>query len=338
MGGEAEPTAAEQAASAWIVLLESPDATPADRQRFQEWRSADPANQAAHAEVRRTRDLFHKARSRRQPPPRTRPAWPAPALRALAVAALALIAFLVAQNTLLLAPPAREIAYATGTGEHKTITLPDGSTMELDAATQALVLFGPKERRVTLASGAALFNVRRDPNRPFIVQTPHGELRALGTSFAVRVGETGVRATVLRGSVQGKAPAARRGAGGHRRSAADADLVAIAHANEEISMGASKLSVVAVPQQAMARRLAWREGMLSASSEPLRDAAAEVTRHSGVKFEFADPAIGDRRIAVHLPAGDADSFARHLERALNLRAERVAPDHIRLSDGSPREQ
>jgi transmembrane sensor len=256
----------------------------------------------------------------------------------LAVAALALIAFLMAQNIVLPTPPAREIAYATGTGEHKTITLPDGSTMELDAATQVRVLFGRKERRVTLDSGAALFDIRRDPDRPFVVQTPHGEFRALGTSFVVRVGQTGVSATVLRGAVQGEAPAARRGARVYRRSAADDRLVAIARANEEISMGPSQLSVVSVPQRGIARRLAWRQGMLDVDGEALRDAAAEVTRHSGVNFEFADPAIGDRGIVAYLPAGDADNFARHLERALNLRAERVGPDRIRLSNGPPQER
>lgn len=48
--------------------------------------------------------------------------------------------------------------------------------------------FNSDERRVTL-SGEAFFEVRRDEERPFIVQTGQSETRVLGTSFNVRAYE-----------------------------------------------------------------------------------------------------------------------------------------------------
>jgi ferric-dicitrate binding protein FerR (iron transport regulator) len=179
-----------------------------------------------------------------------------------------------------------------------------------------------------------LFDVRRDPRHPFVVCTPHGDVRVLGTSFVVRVRESSASATVFRGVVRGETPALRDRAGVHAR----VRLVATARANQEITMGGSQLVLTAAPPNIVARRLAWRRGVLDVYNEPLGDAAAEVTRHSGVEFEFADPAFARKGIVAHRPAGDADGFAAHVEEALGLQAERVAPDRIRFSEDPRRER
>ncbi|MFV0538005.1 MAG: FecR family protein [Dysgonomonas sp.] len=71
-------------------------------------------------------------------------------------------------------------------GQHINITLPDGSNVWLNARTtiQYPTSFGKKERLVKL-DGEAYFDVAKNENCPFIVETPKSKLEVLGTSFNV---------------------------------------------------------------------------------------------------------------------------------------------------------
>ncbi len=71
-------------------------------------------------------------------------------------------------------------------GQHINITLPDGSSVWLNAGTniQYPISFGKKERLVKL-DGEAYFDVAKNENCPFIVETPKSKLEVLGTTFNV---------------------------------------------------------------------------------------------------------------------------------------------------------
>lgn len=75
--------------------------------------------------------------------------------------------------------------FASAVGQRRHVTLPDGSAMLLDAASRVAVDFAQGRRAIVLEQGAARFDVRHDPQRPFEVTTPHGRMTALGTSFTV---------------------------------------------------------------------------------------------------------------------------------------------------------
>ena len=57
-----------------------------------------------------------------------------------------------------------------------------------------------------------------------------------------------------------------------------------------------------INQATIACRLAWRERRLDCASMPLREATDEVTRYTGVQFEFADLRTAETRISVVAPA------------------------------------
>ncbi len=57
--------------------------------------------------------------------------------------------------------------YSTGVGEQRTIKLEDGSTIALNTDTAVRVELTDRMRRVSLLRGEALFNVAKDPTRPF---------------------------------------------------------------------------------------------------------------------------------------------------------------------------
>jgi ferric-dicitrate binding protein FerR (iron transport regulator) len=75
---------------------------------------------------------------------------------------------------------------STPHGKMDTLVLPDGSIVYLNASSAVRYpkSFRGNQRCVEL-TGEAFFDVKKDAPRPFIVKTPHGEIKVLGTSFNV---------------------------------------------------------------------------------------------------------------------------------------------------------
>ena len=96
---------------------------------------------------------------------------------------------------------ARYPLYATDIGERRSITLADGSTVDLNARSRLRIEFSQAERRVLLLEGQALFQVSKDKNRPFIVRSGNATVRAVGTQFDVNRNGSGTTVTVLEGRV-----------------------------------------------------------------------------------------------------------------------------------------
>lgn len=71
-------------------------------------------------------------------------------------------------------------------GGENTVVLADGTTVHLNAGSKLTypVRFAGKRRTVVL-EGEAYFEVTKDENRPFVVQTHLGEVAVLGTEFNV---------------------------------------------------------------------------------------------------------------------------------------------------------
>ncbi|MBC7922502.1 MAG: FecR domain-containing protein [Ferruginibacter sp.] len=101
------------------------------------------------------------------------------------------------------APPVYAQFY-TPAGKQRTLTLPDGTTVHLNADTKlrAPVSFSGDTRRVFL-EGEAFFEVARNPDQPFIITTGKLRTQVLGTRFNVRAyaGDAQTEVTVLSGKV-----------------------------------------------------------------------------------------------------------------------------------------
>jgi len=76
--------------------------------------------------------------------------------------------------------------YAAINEQGKEIILPDGSMVFLNAESTISYekTFASNERRVIL-DGEAFFDVTKNPNKPFIIETLGAEVKVLGTSFNV---------------------------------------------------------------------------------------------------------------------------------------------------------
>ncbi len=321
-------TRAEREASGWIVRIKAHDASDADRRDFQAWLDADPDHPRAYAKLERTwgavQSLQHlKGRAAaNDTAPRPRRSWTLPAAAIAACALLAIGAGIWFTQTP--SPFAPSEHYATAPAEVRTITLGDGSTITLSGAGVASIAISDSERRVELSAGSALFDVARDETRPFVVHTPEGDIRVLGTEFVVRIGADEVRTTVLRGSVSGAA----------ERSGILSGLGPVqtvtAQANEEIVLRDERAELVPIAAEAIPRRLAWRDNMLAFDGETLNEAISEVSRQTGWQFELADPALGEMRVGGYVQA-DPEAFIELMSSSLNLEARRDGDRRVVLS-------
>jgi transmembrane sensor len=92
--------------------------------------------------------------------------------------------------------------FATAAGEVRRVPLRDGSQVTLGKQTRIAVAYEPSTRRVRLESGEALFEVAKDPSRPFVVEGGNVRIRAIGTAFLVnRRPDGAVEVTVTKGIV-----------------------------------------------------------------------------------------------------------------------------------------
>ncbi len=105
-------------------------------------------------------------------------------------------------------PKATTIAYntiATSKGNQYQVLLPDGTNVWLNAASSLKYpeIFSGNERKVIL-TGEAYFEVAKNKDMPFIVQSMNQEVQVLGTHFNINgyMDKQSIKTTLLEGSVK----------------------------------------------------------------------------------------------------------------------------------------
>lgn len=104
---------------------------------------------------------------------------------------------------IVLAASATTLWFVSASNQDDKLILPDGTLVWLKSGAELLhpKQFAIAERQVELV-GEALFEVARDPVRPFIIHCGDFTARVLGTSFSLKTSTTGVELIVLTGTVE----------------------------------------------------------------------------------------------------------------------------------------
>lgn len=100
------------------------------------------------------------------------------------------------------ATPTLQLASQTTRAQLITQTLEDGSHVTLNANTQIEIKYYRNQRHIELLKGEAVFEVQRDPDRPFVVETDRIKVTVLGTRFAVNKLNQLERVSVDHGKVE----------------------------------------------------------------------------------------------------------------------------------------
>jgi transmembrane sensor len=305
--------AADEAAD-WLARLDAaqaePDAARAEALEFDAWLNARPANAAAFdaafavsAELATAApDILRELGAKPVRPARRGAArgW----LIAGGLAAAATLAIAVMPPALL-AP--RTQTYVTGKGEHRTLRLADGSTVELNAGSRLSVALRAHERRLALPQGEALFDVAADTARPFLIDAGDRTVSVVGTRFDVRHRGAALSVTVERGVVE-------------VRPAEDAaGRVYRLHPGQRLdtAQGAAAVQLSpADPQQVEA----WRAGRLIYRDQPLGDVVADLNQQFARPIVIDDPALGRTPVSGVLVLDDEDAVIRRLSLLAPIKA------------------
>ena len=143
---------AEREASEWIARLDADEVSDEDRALFAQWRSASTVNARAFEELSATYQEFVRTgpfvRAVSFAQSMSSAALPARRSRRSGVAAAAAVVVLVVGGLAYWFRPAAPLIYRTALGEHSTIALADGSTLELNSASSARVEYESNRRIV----------------------------------------------------------------------------------------------------------------------------------------------------------------------------------------------
>lgn len=208
--------------------------------------------------------------------------------------------------------------------------LPDGSVVELRDGAKIEVAFSPDSRRVTLARGMAHFSVAENKAVPFVVRAGRVEVRAVGTAFAVEVESRQIDILVTDGVV-----AVDRAIGTQHEGSppgvspiepASPPLATVSAGRRIIveKETAAVTAVVAVSTAEQSERLAWRVPRIELARTPLSEALALFNRHSSVRLELADPALGALELSGVLRPDNPNALLHVLEVDFGLEADRRA--------------
>ena len=281
----------------WFLIEQSGEATQEELAASARWRARDPEHLRAWHKVQQVSGQLEHA-SALLPPGVAAPVLRRPQRRAAMQALLALMtvpaAWMLYRQQLL-------ADYRSAIGERRELSLHDGGRLLLDTDSAVDVAYTGHERLLILRRGALLVQTRPDHagQRPFIVATRHGRIRALGTRFIVRLDDDSSSVTVLEHAVQiaPRAPSAtvrRIEAGQQGRFDAD-------HAN---------LPVAAAPQAD-----AWTQGMLMAQNMRLDAFAAELARYRPGLLRV-EPEVAALRLTGAFRLDDTDTVLGSLTRML----------------------
>lgn len=209
--------------------------------------------------------------------------------------------------------------YVTGVGEQASFPLEDGSIVSLNAQSMLRVEFSDEGRNVRLVSGEAMFDVAREPNRPFRVVTDGAMIQAVGTQFNVRYRGADTMVTVVEGvvDVQSTPPPPPSGGAIAQLPAPDAARPADSHTarltvGQQARVASGEVAVIDTNVQ---EATSWRERRLVFDARPLEDVVSEFNLYNDDQFVISDAVLGDRVISGVFGADDRESFVLFLSAA-----------------------
>jgi transmembrane sensor len=199
------------------------------------------------------------------------------------------------------------VVYTTGPGELRSVTLVDGSELSLASGTRLRVKFDDDLRKIVLTRGEALFQVTRDPARPFVVHAGRTQARAVGTAFSVQRNAQQVVVTVGEGAVAvSQVESMLRP---FSRAPVQADVSLTADQQIAASPDGRLDPVRSVDSQ---RALAWAKGELIFENETIEAIAARFNQFSRVKLRVEDQRIRTRTVSGIFDVRDPESFVAFL--------------------------
>ena len=297
------PAIVEQA-SEWLMLHWSGELQGEQRQAFAQWQAADPEHRRAWQRLQHLQQTLgsvpiDSARAVLRDTPDTQ--------RRAALKLLGLLLVAGGSGYLVQRSEPWQAAFAehrTATGEIRHVTLSDGTRLDLNSDSAVDLRFSASERRIRLIRGEILLTSGHDPLRPLIVETPAGDVQALGTRFAVRELADGSRIDLYEGRLRVtplQGPAVQMEAG------------------DSLWFNPSQSSTLPAVN---ANSSSWTEHRLIAERQPLGEFVAQLSRYRPGLLR-CDQSVSGLLLTGVFPLDDTDAILAALERSLPVQVQAV---------------
>jgi len=273
--------------------------------RFAEWLAENPLHAEAYDAIERMDHaiepllgdvVFHEAANDSDElatrPLRSKRRW---VLGGGIMAAAVVSAFVLAPSML-----SSRYDVTTGPGERRVVTLDPATQVVLNGSTR-MTFDRENPRFAAMDEGEALFRIRHDGARPFVLEVGDNRVEDAGTVFNVVRVPSQVRVAVAEGKVIYNP---------HRdRIMLDPGQILVDES------GADRVRVTQVPPETVG---AWEKGQLSYYQAPMSQVAADIARNLGMHVTVP-PALADRAFSGSIALrGKGPDEIRRLELALNV--------------------
>ncbi|MGK5052682.1 FecR domain-containing protein [Janthinobacterium sp. RB2P8] len=295
-------------AAEWLTTLMSGATTPAEKTAWHQWRQAHPDHERAWKHIESAsgglRQLDGQAsRKALLQSPNSRSVSRRNSLQLLAwVSTIGITGWFGARSEY--APDMARAALAdmaTGVGERRELTLPDGSRLHLNGGSAVNIRYTGTQRLLQLVQGEVFIATAREtglPYRPFLVDTAQGQAQALGTRYSVRQADGNTLVAVEEGAV--------------RLTPRHGDGNRVIQAGQGGGMTAQQI----LPAHAVSPDIwAWRQGLLLADAMPLREFLNELSRYRHGLLG-CDDAVAGLRISGVFPLADLEAVLLSLPNSL----------------------
>jgi transmembrane sensor len=342
-----DTAAIDAEAAAWVARFDAGEVSARDQAAFQEWLNRSALHRSAIAEYGSLWSEFDALKQLTEcgdavktpvaqgchPPlfARARP-WLA-ACAAVAIAGVGATVFFHPKPQTHQTPLAKlenrspiRLFFESAVGVQRRITLADGTSVILNTNSRLDVNFSANRRDVRLVRGEAYFDVVHDKTRPFTVYARNYVVRDIGTAFAVHLSKEGlVEVGVTKGSVE--VTPANAPVSGSVKS------LGILEAGQNIVLGEKVERAETVSSADMGRKLAWRQGDLIYTGQPLKEVLADISRYSNIRIELADPALENLPVGGAFRTDQIGAIFAALENNFGVHAEWIDPQHVRFTSG-----
>lgn len=319
MGSSSQLRALRKAAIDWFMRMRNADTEDPRRSHFEAWLMAHPAHRQAYAEVS---DLWHDFDStaqlqslaaavaqkeflEKEQRARKRKNLVAATLGIMLTVSAGLFGYRSWQ-----AQPVMQMAASAGTGQIVSQQLEDGSTLTLNAGSDIEITYYRDRRLARLKRGEAIFEVARDEDRPFVVESGPAQVTVLGTRFAVNRLQDLVRVSVDHGRVRVEAPET---AGNHLGAAIvlrDGEVAEIRPSGDP-----QRVSRTATDAFGFAR------GVIIFDKTGLEEIAETLSRYRPQPVEVRTAANSDVHVTAVIKTVDIEKFLAQLPRVAPVTIE-----------------
>jgi transmembrane sensor len=222
-------------------------------------------------------------------------------------------------------PSAVFAKHYSATQAMQSLTLADGTLVQLDRNSSIDVHYDSHVRRIDVQSGHVLFDVGKDPARPMFVEVGGHVLQDIGTIFDVKRDTGGDTFTVISGRVRvlDAQPSSAQGNASPLPGIPVADLTA----GQQIAFDMSGTGTVR--PVAVAQATAWLPTDISFHHETIANVARRFNAYTSTPLEIDDQAIAGKRISGVFHADNPQAFMAYLATLPDVRIIHDA-DRIRV--------